>query len=455
MTDKPSQLGARTVVVPNEEVGAAGLRVVVAEGPNRGAALAITRARHTVGRHPTNDLVIEDPAVSLVHVELLRASGNLLRARDAISTNGTWLGSNQIVEALLAPGTSIKIGSSVLRLEIQPVGAQASLSPKGAFEGLVGESVEMRELFAVLERVAPKNLSVLIEGETGTGKEEVARALHARSTRKAAPLVVLDAASIPPTLAESTMFGHERGAFTGAEARHLGAFERANNGTIFIDEVGELPLELQPKLLRVLERREVVRVGGREPLAINVRVIAATRRDLRLEVESGRFRDDLYYRIAQVRLVVPPLRSRCEDIALLARTFLDHIMEVDNSRVTIDEQALREIMGRPWPGNVRELKNVVQRAAALCDDGRITTADLGGGGFGFGGKPTETDAVDLTGVFAQAKSRAVDRFEVAYLEALMHRCRGNLSRASRESGVARNHLRDLLRKHGLYTPVTE
>jgi DNA-binding NtrC family response regulator len=454
MQDRFSTQEHNTTVVPVPSSARAGARLVVIEGPDAGASLVVTRARHTVGRHPTNDLVLTDPAVSLVHLEVQRPAPELLVVRDAQTTNGTWLGPNRVVEARLAPGAVLKVGSTLLRVEAHDHTTPAAASGSERFEGLVGQSVEMRELFEVLERVAPKNLSVLVEGETGTGKEEVARAIHLRSPRKKEPFVVLDAAAIPPTLAESMLFGHERGAFTGAESRHLGAFERATGGTIFIDEVGELPLPMQPKLLRVLERREVVRVGGRDPLTVNVRVIAATHRDLRKEVEAGRFRDDLYFRLAQVRLLVPALRARPDDIPLLARSFLDCSGEPDAPSVSIAEEAIAELLQRPWPGNVRELKNVMLRAAALCEAGVIGKSDIGSGGFGFHGLREEGE-LDISGAFSDAKARAIDRFERAYLEALMRRSRGNLSKASRDSGIARNHLRDLLRKRGLYEPVTD
>jgi DNA-binding NtrC family response regulator len=302
----------------------------------------------------------------------------------------------------------------------------------------------------VLERVATKPLSVLVQGDTGTGKEEVARAVHARSARADSPFAVLDATTIPATLAESVLFGHERGAFTGADARYQGAFERANGGTLFIDEVGELPMALQPKLLRVLERRELTRVGGKEVVPIDVRVIAATHRDLRLEIEANHFREDLYFRLAQVRVVLPPLRARAEDISDLARHFLRLAADPEQKPVAIDDEALAELRRRPFPGNVRELRNILVRAAALCEDGCIRVRDIAGEGYGFRGSEAERSPLDLAGTFSEAKQRAIERFEKAYLETIMRRCGGNLSRASREADLARHHLRDLLKKRGLY-----
>jgi DNA-binding NtrC family response regulator len=308
----------------------------------------------------------------------------------------------------------------------------------------------MRELFATLERVAAKPLSVLVQGETGTGKEEVARALHAQSGRASKPFVVIDATALPESLAESLLFGHERGAFTGADQRRAGFFEAADGGTLLIDEIGELPGALQAKFLRVLERQEVIRVGGQVPVKIDVRVIAATHRDLRHEIEGGRFREDLYYRISQVRVVVPPLRERPEDIPILNRSLLAAIETDLGGPVIIEPAAVDFLSAQPWPGNVRELKNVLARAVALSNDGIVRRSDVSGEGFGFRGTRIEREALDVSGTFASAKERAIERFEAAYLSALMKRCGGNVSQASREADLARHHLRELLRKRGLY-----
>jgi len=299
--------------------------------------------------------------------------------------------------------------------------------------------------------IAPTALSVLAQGETGTGKEELARAIHERSTRRGGPFVVLDAATVPGGLAESLLFGHERGAFTGADAKHVGTFELADGGTLFIDEIGELPLELQPKLLRVLESRTFSRVGGNENTPVDFRLIAATHRDLRVEIEAHRFREDLYFRLAEARVVLPPLRARPADIGPLVVHFLAELATQERP-LSVTSEAITSLQRRPWPGNVRELRNVIARAAALSQDGVIQETDLAGEGFGFRGSVAERDALDLAGTFAEAKSRAVDRFERAYLDALLRRCGGNLSKASRQADIARNHLRALLKKRGLYDP---
>jgi DNA-binding NtrC family response regulator len=422
----------------------------VVAGPNRGAVFSLVRARATIGRHPTNDLVLDDPRVSAVHLHLERRPSGRVLVRDALSTNGTWLGTHRIMEMELGPGAQLQLGSSMLALELdgrRPHVAEPSEQKR--FGKLVGESPEMSELFAVLTRVAPKPLSLLLQGETGTGKEEAARAVHATSPRANGPFVALDSATIAPTLAESVLFGHEQGAFAGAASRHVGAFERARGGTIFIDDVGELPLDVQRKLLAVLDSRELTRVGGTDAIPIDVRVIAATHRDLRLEIERGRFLEDLYFRLADVQLVLPPLRTRGADIAALARHFVGEISATGGRTFTFDDDALEELVLMPFPGNVRELKSVVLRGAARSECGRIRVGDLAGEGYGDRDSMTD-EAIDAGTPFAVAQQRAADRFERAYLEALMRRAQGDLSRACREADLTRNRLRKLLRKHELY-----
>ncbi len=424
-------------------------KIAAVSGPAKGAALALAHTTATAGRHSTNDLVLNDPAVSSVHLELTRV-GDKVRVRDAGSTNGTWIGPHRVTEIELATGAELTVGGTLLRFDTDSGGSAAAVSTAEAFGEIVGRSTVMRELFATLERVAPKNLSVLVQGETGTGKEEVARAVHARSQRAQRPFIVIDASTLPETLAESLLFGHEKGAFTGAERRSVGLFEAADGGTVFLDEIGELPPAIQAKFLRVLEQRVVTRVGSHEQVPIDVRVIAATHRDLRHEIEAGRFREDLYFRLAQIRVSMPPLRDRLEDIPLICQKLLARVAEGDET-LFIDAGALAHLGAQQWPGNVRELRNVLARAAALCSGGVIKRADVAGEGFGFRGTREERSAMDLSGTFAAAKERAIERFESAYLSALLRRCQGNLSRAAREADLARHHLRDLLKKRGLYT----
>jgi DNA-binding NtrC family response regulator len=427
---------ARVEVVP---------KVVAVSGGSAGRAFAVTRAVATVGRHATNDFVIDDARVSATHLELSRV-GSRVRVRDLESTNGTWLLGHRITDAELATGAELTIGDSVLRFETDNSAAVVAPSVIESFGEVVGRAPVMRELFASLERIAAKELSVLVQGETGTGKEEVARAIHKASPRASGPFVVIDATALPEALAESLLFGHEKGAFTGAHERQLGFFEAARGGTVFIDEVGELPPGLQSKFLRVLERREINRVGGHTSLPVDVRVIAATHRDLRNAIDKGRFREDLYFRLAQVRVFVPPLRQRVDDLPLLCAKLLARA----NIEALIDVEALEHMSSLSWPGNVRELNNVLLRAAALARDSVIRRVDVAGEGDGFRGTTDERTPLDLTGTFGQAKDRAIERFERAYLALLMKRCQGNLSAAARQAEVARHHLRDLLKKRGLY-----
>ncbi len=423
-------------------------RLTAISGPSAGRGLAMASALATVGRHPTNDLVLDDPRVSGVHLELQRVLDRV-HVRDAGSTNGTWIGAHRVIEAELAAGAEITVGATVLRVDKDDEAMPARRSSAGSFGELVGESTEMLELFATLERIAPKDLTVLVQGETGTGKEEAARAIHSRSARAAAPFVVIDATSLPESLAESLLFGHERGAFTGADQRRAGFFEVAEGGTVFLDEIGELSPAIQSKFLRVLERREITRVGGTMPVKVDVRVVAATHRDLRHEIEAGRFREDLFYRLAQIRLVLPRLRDRPADVGVLCAKILGQIAG-SAAPFAIEPDALTHLEAQRWPGNVRELRNVLVRAVALATEPMIRRCDVAGEGLGFRGTREERSALDVSGSFTLAKERAIERFESAYLAALMKRSAGNLSLASREAGLARNHLRDLLKKRGLY-----
>jgi len=318
----------------------------------------------------------------------------------------------------------------------------------------------MREFFSVLERVATTDLSLLLEGATGTGKELVARAVHAASPFARGPFVVLDCTSIPATLAESTLFGHEKGSFTGAHDRRVGVFEAAEGGTVFLDEIGELHLDLQPKLLRVLEHHEVTRLGSTQPRPVHVRVIGATWRDLRAMINQERFREDLYYRIAQARVCVPLLRDRIEDIPLLVRHFLARLPKHVQGARDISSDALLELTRREYAGNVRELKSTVERAAMTAAGDVITLSDLAFERMLSGhhddrssrfepSKPSVPPTSAELAKFKDAKRMLIDEFERDYLTRLLARMGNNVSRAATFAGIERHHLRDLFRKHGL------
>jgi len=320
------------------------------------------------------------------------------------------------------------------------------------FGKMVGRSAVTRSLFELLQRAAASDATVLVEGETGTGKEATAEAIHFEGDRKNGPFVVIDCGAIPPQLLESELFGHERGAFTGAIASRQGAFEAASGGTIFLDEIGELTLDLQPKILRVLERRQVKRVGSTNYAKIDVRVIAATNRSLRAEVQAQRFRSDLYYRLAVVQVKLPPLRERIADIPILVSHVLDS-MGVAGQPIAeslSSPEFLDRVTRYHWPGNVRQLRNYIERSVALDDSNLPPNPDTT--------PPPEldepNDAVDISQPLRLARENCVSNFERRYLEALLLQHRNNVSAAARAAGVDRIHFYRLLWKHGLreHTP---
>jgi two-component system, NtrC family, response regulator GlrR len=384
-----------------------------------------------IGTSPGNRLVLSDGLVSRHHCELT-ATPLGLYVRDLGSTNGTFIDGVRIDAGYLRPGARLVIGATTLSVEVAAEPMVETIPAAERFGRLLGTSPQMRRVFAVLERVAPSETTVLLEGETGTGKTLMAQMLHERSERAGEPFVVVDCSAIPPTLIESELFGHEKGAYTGAHAARAGAFEAARGGTVFLDEIGELPLDMQPKLLRALEERVIKRVGSTEPTRLDVRLVAATNRDLRTEVNRGAFRADLYYRLNTVRVKVPALRERPEDIPLLVATFY---RQFAGEGAAPPAALLGEMMRRPWPGNVRELRSAVERVVLLGDNLDSDEA-------------TALEApCDFTISFRDAKEEAVSRFERRYLRELLQAHQGNLSRAARAVRMDRNHLRDLAKRH--------
>jgi len=431
-------------------------KLVVIQGPDRGKELVIERERVTVGRSVICDLVLSDKAVSGSHYEIVASEKGFL-LRDLESTNGTFCGELRVREVWVKPATIVRAGQTHLRFEPVEGTVEIDLSREEKFYELVGKSVKMREIFATLEKVAPTDLTICIRGETGTGKELVARALHRASRRAAQPLVVQDCGAIPKDLIESTLFGHEKGSFTGATERHRGCFEQADGGSIFLDEIGELDLALQPKLLRVLENREIKRVGGDRTIPVNVRVIAATNRDLRQMVNEGGFREDLYYRLSVVQIELPTLRERPEDVPLLVRTFLDDFAARrypgEDRKLTVSREAMARLMAYPWPGNIRELKNTVERAASLAENDELTVRDLMPSSQKTPAEPlpggTAEQFVDEGLPFKEAKQRVLDAFEAAYLKALLDKHGGNVTRSAQAAGLTRYHLRELAKRYGI------
>jgi DNA-binding NtrC family response regulator len=439
----------------------ASLRVV--EGIEVGKVFEIDRPRMAGGRHRHNEFQLDDASVSGTHFELVAdESGYLLR--DLGSRNGTFVGSLRIREVYLAPGARFRAGKTLLEFAPTDLLVDIPISARDRFGMAIGSSTRMREIFAHLERVAPTDLNVLITGETGTGKELVARGLHAASLRKNGPFVVLDCGSIPRDLIEATLFGHEKGAFTGASERQPGCFEDANGGTIFLDEIGELDVALQPRLLRVLEQREVKRIGGHKPIAVDVRVIAATNRDLRADINAGKFREDLFFRLSVTQCELPPLRDRREDIPRIAQDILARASVRMGRSLTLGEDVLSALTAHSWPGNVRELRNVVERAAALADGPEIVRADVvfhrGLRGRATserlrqtlppeGRTPAEVPGLTAGLTFQEAKSEFMDWFGRTYLGNLLARNHFNITRSAAEAGVTRFYLRQLMKRFGL------
>ena len=345
-------------VVPTLEV--AGIALTVIEGPDRGLRHEIAYGRARVGTSESSSLRLTDPTVSRMHCEI-QVRTDALRIVDSGSTNGTVVDGVRVADATLAPGANVRLGATVLRVDADAEPVRLQLSVRQNFGELVGGSIEMRRVFAVLERVSPTESTLLLQGETGTGKDLVARAVHSASKRAGAPFVPVDCGAIAENLIESELFGHTRGAFTGASADRKGLFEQAHGGTLFLDEVGELPMALQPKLLRALETRTIRRVGGSVPQPIDIRVIAATHRNLAESVNRGTFREDLYFRLAVVEIALPPLRARCEDIPMLAQHLLEHLT---GETALLPAAFVTGLLTRSWPGNVRELRNLIERTVS-------------------------------------------------------------------------------------------
>ncbi|MBL8678930.1 MAG: sigma 54-dependent Fis family transcriptional regulator [Myxococcales bacterium] len=416
-------------------------------GPDAGARVGCEEGALTVGTAKSARLVLTDPTVSRFHCEF-EADGDGVTVRDLSSSNGTYFHGAAVTELRVHQSAELQLGQSALLVELEPQRVPVTLSALETFEELIGGSVAMRKVFTVLERAAPTTTPILILGESGTGKELAARAVHARSARANGPFEVVDCGGLPPTLAESELFGHERGAFTGATGDRAGAFERADGGTLFLDELGELPLELQPKLLRVLAEGEVRRIGGRKSKKIDVRVVAATNRDLRREVNQGRFRADLYFRLAVLVARMPPLRERLDDVPLIVRAMIPKIAKQRGveANLTLDEEFWLNLANHDWPGNVRELRNYLEQLLVLRDAALLSA---------FESEPRHEGSADALWAdlwsmpLRSAKALLVERFEREYLKRLLETTDGNVAEAARRSGVYRGTLFRAIRRIGL------
>ena len=429
-----------------------------------------------IGSMEDNDIVLADDTVSRYHCRIIQDDTSYILL-DNRSTNGTFVNKVRVREAFLKPGCVVAVGQSLLRFNAREEEVEIVPSRADRCAGLIGGNAKMREIYSIIEKIAPTATTVVIDGETGTGKEVVAQAIHSLSPRAKNELVVFDCGAVPPNLIESELFGHEKGSFTGAVMSREGLFEQADGGTLFLDELGELPLDLQPKLLRALEQREVRRVGGARSQKVDVRIIAATNRNLEDEVRAGRFRQDLFYRLSVVRLHLPSLKDRTDDIPRLVQHFLDtgaYNRLGSGERVRgVARDAMAALQTYPWPGNVRELENVVERAVSFCDHELIELSDLpdyirtakpqpaketraprapsAPAAAAMSPTPPQTpEALLGEGVtFKDAKERWVATFERDYILQTLRRNTGNISHAAREADIDRKYFRKLMRKYDI------
>jgi len=407
--------------------------LTVLDGPSAGLSRSSAGGRCSIGSHPLNQLVIDDPTVSRFHCEIRVDPSAGARVVDLRSKNGTLVDGVRICEAFLRAGSRLQLGSATVRFDSATERDPLPPAPATRFGSLVGTSRAMRDAIAVLERAAPSEATILLEGETGTGKGRAAEAIHRAGARRDGPFVVVDCGAIPANLLETELFGHEKGAFTGAEARRVGAFEEASGGTLFLDEIGEMASDLQPKLLRAIENREIRRVGSNRYQPVNLRFVAATNRDLRAEVNAGRFRSDLYYRLAVVRVTLPPLRERPEDLPALVGALLEQLGVAPAAAASLlQPDFLDELRRAGWPGNVRELRNHLEARLVLAPP-----------------DPRPAASQAETTAYVEARRAALAAFERQYLDELMRRFPGKVAQAAHAAGIDRVYLYRLLKRQGM------
>ncbi len=454
MADKitSDQVASPTLIIPggssHDRLLVQKCKLLAVSGPLKGREFMVAKDSFTLGTGLHNDLVMDDSTISRRHCEI-QLEENGYSIRDLGSTNGTIVQGVRVRDAFLDEGTEFQLGST--RMVFCPTREmlEYKLSDEDHFGSMLGASVPMRRVFYLASRYAPTDSTVLIEGETGTGKEVLAEEIHRHSLRAEKPFVVIDCATLGAELVASELFGHAKGAFTGAISDRAGAFEFASGGTVFLDEIGDLPSELQPKLLRVLERREIKRVGSNQLRSIDVRIIAATNKKLENEVNAGKFREDLFFRLSVVRMEIAPLRKRPDDIGVLLRKFLGDFLGAEAEAQCGDfDRAVRAFRGHNWPGNVRELRNLTELAAHSEHRPIDLTTFL------FRGSAREPRWESVTRFaadrpFKVVKNELIREFEAHYLEDLIKRHGGNVSQAARQAGIERAYLQRLVRKYGL------
>lgn len=422
------------------------VRLVVTKGVDKERSVLLPRAGVIIGTGSDATFKLKDTSVSRKHAKLVPVPEGVL-IRDLDSTNGTVFENRKINQEILPLGATVALGKTRIELLRTVEASPLPLSRRLKFGELIGQSAAIRQIYSLLERASEVDVTLLLEGETGTGKELAARAVHRHSSRASKRFQVVDCGAVSPTLIEAELFGHVRGSFTGADRDRSGAFELAHQGTLFFDEIGELPLSLQPKLLRALETREVRRIGGSVRIPVDARFIAATNRNLLDEVKKGRFREDLYYRLNVFKVTMPPLREHREDIPLLVR----HFLEAQGAPPLSDEM-LERMTQLDWPGNVRELRNAVDKAVVLARGEKRSAVVSTGIGMVEDEEPQEDIAklsIDATRPFKEVKAEIVSRFERSYLIQVLDRTRGNISAAAREAGIDRKHMERLIKKHDI------
>ena len=448
-----SNVHAQTLVLSHDaESGTLRVRktkLLVVSGQLQGREFIIAKDLFTLGSGAHNDLVLNDTTISKRHCEI-SVDGDGYQIRDLESTNGTIIQGVKVSSAFLTPGAEIQLGKT--RLVFCPLAESNDipLSRNENFGTMIGRSMAMRRIFYLAETYAPTEATVMITGETGTGKDILAEEIHRHSPRRDKPFIVIDCAAMAKDLIESELFGHVKGAFTSANADREGAFELADGGTVFLDEIGDLSPDLQPKLLRVLEKREIRRVGENRIRKINVRIICATNRMLAVEVNEGRFREDLYYRLSVLQMELPPLRRRRDDVPLLLKKFLVDLHGPTAMDSIADFDRTMDVLKRhDWPGNVRELRNLIEVAFYSSHRPLDLSTFLSLGRLHAGRKPEAEASYATDKPFKDAKNELIEGFEKAYLQDLLARNSSNISKSAREAGIERAYLQRLIKKYEL------